>query len=411
MAERRTPARSSRSNSRPTAEAARPTPRAISRTCPRAPSRLKKYRRISLRREDRPKTSTSNTYVCTRNRLQSKARLVRRPWAAWILTLSRPATGSSSRSYVLLADHRASPGPTVRPGELPSRVRSRLLSSNLQRALCMFVSSHVGSDTILVRSVASWAGCSIRAWSCRNGSGDRELIVPPRPFSRATFNDCLNECLRLQPKDNRRWRATRNRSHGGPQALCSPLLHAAARHRADAREMPSRVRKHDPADDALDVEFVTLIGHRDAAKLRLAHDIQQPKQARSPLPELPPDGLLRGDSSSGDPRVQRVSRFPVEYEGCFAVSRQCDEARLPAESERDVERRYGHGPAFRFAGPLPRLGVERFDRRGGFVDHGLHLGDNRDVHARRRGTIPFAQHAATIARPPATPAGTWYQAA
>jgi len=164
MAERRTPARSSRSNSRPTAEAARPTPRAISRTCPRAPSRLKKYRRISLRREDRPKTSTSNTYVCTRNRLQSKARLVRRPWAAWILTLSRPATGSSSRSYVLLADHRASPGPTVRPGELPSRVRSRLLESNLLPERDSSSGSHLRR---LDRRRAARSGIST-TWSSRH---------------------------------------------------------------------------------------------------------------------------------------------------------------------------------------------------------------------------------------------------
>ena len=53
----------------------------------------------------------------------------------------------------------------------------------------------------------------------------------------------------------------------------------------------------------------------------------------------------------------------------------------------------------------------RGDRRSGLVDRRLDLGQQGEGHADRRGTIPFAQDAATSARPPITPAGTWYQAA
>src|SRR2546428_9365999 len=106
-----------------------------------------------------------------------------------------------------------------------------------------------------------------------------------------------------------------------------------------------------------------------------------------------------------------MGRFPVEDERCLAISREREEARLPPEAKCDVKRGYPYRPTLSFAGPPPIVLVERIDDRRGFVDRRLDLGQQREGHVRRRGTIPFAQHAATIARPPATPASTWYQAA
>src|SRR2546426_3153034 len=138
-----------------------------------------------------------------------------------------------------------------------------------------------------------------------------------------------------------------------PARSASVLLARPGDRCADAPEMPARMRKDDAAHDALHVELVPLIGQRDPAKLRLAHPGEQGEQTRSPFVQLAPDGLLRWDTSGRDPRVQRMRRLPVERERRVTAERERDEARLPPESERDVERRYGHGPAFRFAGPPP----------------------------------------------------------
>src|SRR5437773_4337664 len=86
-----------------------------------------------------------------------------------------------------------------------------------------------------------------------------------------------------------------------------PVTLRSKRRRADAGEVSVRVRKDDAAHDALYVEVVPLIDQRDAVKVQLAHVREQPEQTRSPFVQLAPDGLLRGDSSRGDPRVQRVS--------------------------------------------------------------------------------------------------------
>src|SRR2546425_12615509 len=127
--------------------------------------------------------------------------------------------------------------------------------------------------------------------------------------------------------------------------------------------------------------------------------------------ELAPDSLLRGAPPGRQPRVQRVGRFPVEGERRLAVSPKRDEARLPAESEGDMKSRDGDRPALRLTGTPPSGCVQRANNRGGFVDRRIDFGQQHDDHAGRRRNIPFAQQAAPIARPPRTPAGTWYQAA
>src|SRR5438445_12184593 len=123
--------------------------------------------------------------------------------------------------------------------------------------------------------------------------------------------------------------------------------------RANALQMPAEVRQDDPADEALDVEAMLLVGQREPVKALVVEAAELAHEARPALVQLATNKSLRGETARRDARVERVRRVPVERERRIPAQRERDEARLPAQADRDVQGGDGDRPAVALTAAIP----------------------------------------------------------
>ena len=122
-----------------------------------------------------------------------------------------------------------------------------------------------------------------------------------------------------------------------------------------------------------------LVRQREPVEALVVEAAELAHEARPALVQLATNKSLRGETARRDARVERVRRFPVERERRISAQRERDEARLPAQAERDVQGGDGDRPAFALAAAIPGVIGERVDGRRGLLDGGL------DVRCERHG--------------------------